>query len=77
MPVTRIHTFTVTLLFALLALGCASNPSYDDDTYSQRKCRGEYKLKCTKRSAQPEQCSCVPNGNIEETVEALIGFGVP
>jgi PBP1b-binding outer membrane lipoprotein LpoB len=77
MPKAKLHTLAVIVLSMLIAAGCASDPSYEDDATSQRRCPSNYTLKCTKRSAQPEKCSCVTNGNIEETVEALIGFGVP
>ena len=73
MPKRRIHPFALTLLSTLLAAGCASGPAHDGHTVGQRQCPGNYMLKCTKRSAQPEECSCVPRGHIEETVEALIG----
>ena len=71
------HTMMASVLLSAIAMaGCASGPSYDDDTIAERRCPRDYKIKCTKRSAEPEKCSCVPSGDIEELIEAIINPGI-
>ena len=73
MPNSTLRIVATTVALAAMAMaGCAAQPSYDDDTYAQSPCRGDQKLKCTKRSAQPEECSCVTTGDVEELIESVI-----
>ena len=78
MPNSTLRIVSATVVLAVMAMaGCASQPSYDDDTYAQPRCPSNYKMKCTKRSAQPEECSCVSSDDIEELIQGVIGDGIP
>jgi len=78
MPNSALRFVSATVVLAVLAMaGCASQTSYDDDTYAQQRCPGSQKLKCTKRSAQPEKCSCVSQQDVEELFQGVIGGGIP
>lgn len=68
---------TAVMLFTLLvvAAGCASQSYSGEELSAGSPCPRNTTLKCHKRSAQPEECSCVNQGNIEETIENIIGRG--
>ena len=73
MPKTTLRTIAAAIMLATVIMtGCASEPSYDDDTYAQPTCPRDYTMRCIKRSAEKEKCSCVPRGDVEQMIEALI-----
>ena len=50
---------SVVLAAALLAVGCASEGGVDERGVQRISCPGNTTLRCFKRTAEPEQCSCV------------------
>jgi hypothetical protein len=64
------------LLSAIVVAGCASTaaPNYDDDGASEPRCPRDYTMKCIKRTAAPDECSCVPDGDVRQTIESVIGI---
>ena len=73
MPKMTLRTrMTAIMLAAVIMAGCAAEPSYDDDTYAEVRCPRDYTMRCIKRSAEKERCSCVPRGDVEQMIEVLI-----
>jgi hypothetical protein len=68
-------TAALLLALAVTAAGCASQSYSDDELSAGSPCPRNTTLKCYKRTAAPEECSCVNQGNIEETFENIIGRG--
>lgn len=78
MPNSALRFVPAAVVLTVLAMaGCASQSSHDDDTYAQQRCPHNQKLKCTKRSAEPEQCSCISQQDVEELFQRVIGGGIP
>ena len=77
MSKTSIRTIVVTLLAAATTMaGCASYEPTDDELAARPQCRHDERLKCNKRSAAPEECSCVSTQDVEELFEGVIGLGI-
>lgn len=73
MPKSSLRTIALaTMMAAIMTTGCAAEPSYDDDTYAEVRCPRDYTMRCIKRSAEKERCSCVPRGDVEQMIEVLI-----
>ena len=76
MPRVKIALLAGMLFSSTLFTGCAatSDPGYGDERVSQVRCPRHHKLKCIERTAAPDECSCVPDGDIEQTIESIIGI---
>ena len=57
------------LAAALLATGCASQPDFDETNNQNVTCPGNKALRCFKRTAEPEECSCVTTQDLERLLE--------
>lgn len=54
---------------ALLTVGCASQGGVDDFDVQPISCPKNMTMRCFKRTAEPEQCSCVSRQKIENLLE--------
>jgi hypothetical protein len=59
----------------VVASGCASQTESYEDSTAGPQCPRNMTMKCYERTAQPAECSCVTQGNIEETFERIMQRG--
>lgn len=57
------------LAAALLTVGCASQGGGDEFDVRPISCPKNMTMRCFKRTAEPEQCSCVSRQKIEDLLE--------
>ncbi len=58
---------------AIVAAGCTSQMESDEYSMARPSCPRNMILQCFKRTAQPAVCRCVTQGDLEETIESIIG----
>ena len=63
----------VALAGSFFLAGCAANPKSDDElAHTGPTCPASFTLKCTRRTAQEDECVCVKQTDVEHTVRTLI-----
>jgi len=71
---TRLTAVLLSTL-AVVAAGCASQSTSDEELSANSPCPRNTTLKCFERASAPDECFCADRGNIENTIETIMRRG--